>query len=118
MLIACGLPDRIESGVGALDFGSLSGLTFANPISAAFPAEACLRCHAGRRRRSLRAQCRQRRSRGRLLAGRIRFTDIERVVAESLDKNVSDGLHDIGSLLAQDAQTRSHAQQYIAALRG
>ena len=114
-----GLPDRIESGVGALDFGSLSGLTFCEPDFSRFP---CLKLAYEARQAGGGAACvlnaANEEAVAAFLAGRIRFTDIERVVAESLDKNVSDGLHDIGSLLAQDAQTRSHAQQYIAALRG
>ena len=114
-----GLPDRIESGVGALDFGSLSGLTFCEPDFSRFP---CLKLAYDAMQAGGGAACvlnaANEEAVAAFLAGRIRFTDIERVVAESLDKNVSDGLHDIGSLLAQDAQTRSHAQQYIAALRG
>ena len=114
-----GLPDRIESGVGALDFGRLSGLTFCEPDFSRFP---CLKLAYEARQAGGGAACvlnaANEEAVAAFLAGRIRFTDIERVVAESLDKNVSDGLHDIGSLLAQDAQTRSHAQQYIAALRG
>ena len=114
-----GLPERIESGVGALDFGSLSGLTFCEPDFSRFP---CLKLAYDALKAGGGAACvlnaANEEAVAAFLAGRIRFTDIERVVAESLDKNVSDGLHDIGSLLAQDAQTRSHAQQYIAALRG
>ena len=114
-----GLPDRIESGVGALDFGSLSGLTFCEPDFSRFP---CLKLAYDAMQAGGGAACvlnaANEEAVAAFLAGRIRFTDIERVVAESLDKNVSDGLHDIGSLLAQDAQTRSHAQQFIAALRG
>lgn len=114
-----GLPERIESGVGALDFGSLSGLTFCEPDFSRFP---CLKLAYDAMKAGGGAACvlnaANEEAVAAFLAGRIRFTDIERMVAESLDKNVSDGLHDIGSLLAQDAQTRSHAQQYIAALRG
>ena len=114
-----GLPERIEAGVGALDFGSLSGLTFCEPDFSRFP---CLKLAYDAMQAGGGAACvlnaANEEAVAAFLAGRIRFTDIERVVAESLDKNVSDGLHDIGSLLAQDAQTRSHAQQYIAALRG
>ena len=114
-----GLPERIESGVGALDFGNLSGLTFCEPDFSRFP---CLKLAYDAMQAGGGAACvlnaANEEAVAAFLAGRIRFTDIERVVAESLDKNVSDGLHDIGSLLAQDAQTRSNAQQYIAALRG
>lgn len=114
-----GLPERIESGVGALDFGSLSGLTFCEPDFSRFP---CLKLAYDAMKAGGGAACvlnaANEEAVAAFLAGRIRFTDIERVVAESLDKNVSDGLHDIGSLLAQDAQTRSYAQQYIAALCG
>ena len=46
------------------------------------------------------------------LDGKIRFTDIARVVAHCLDAGFSDGLNDIESLLALDAQTRVRAQEY------
>lgn len=88
-----GLPDRIESGVGALDFGSLSGLTFCEPDFSRFP---CLKLAYDAMKAGGGAACvlnaANEEAVAAFLAGRIRFTDIERVVAESLDKNVSDGL--------------------------
>ena len=43
----------------------------------------------------------------------IRFTDIARVVAHCLAQNHSNEFHHIDSLLAQDAETRRQAQQFI-----
>ena len=114
-----GLPERIESGVGALDFGSLSGLTFQEPDFARFP---CLKLaydamHAGGGATCV-LNAANEEAVAAFLDGRIRFTDIARVVGESLQQGFSDGLNDLESLLAQDAQTRVQAQQYIAALGG
>lgn len=109
-----GLPERIESGVGALDFGSLSALTFKEPDFNRFP---CLKLaydamHAGGA-----APCVLNAANeiavAAFLNGKIRFTDIAKVVAGCLAKNVSDGLCDIESLLAKDAQTRIQAEELI-----
>ncbi|WP_416189743.1 1-deoxy-D-xylulose-5-phosphate reductoisomerase [Neisseria sp. CCUG17229] len=113
-----GLPERIESGVGALDFGSLSALTFKEPDFNRFP---CLKLaydamHAGGA-----APCVLNAANevavAAFLNGKIRFTDIAKVVADCLAHNVSGGLHDIDSLLAQDAHTRMQAQEFINRLK-
>lgn len=109
-----GLPERIESGVGALDFDTLSALTFRRPDFARFP---CLKLaydamHAGGA-----APCVLNAANeiavAAFLDGKIRFTDIAAIVAHCLEQEFSDGLNDIESLLAQDAQTRIQAQERI-----
>ncbi len=112
-----GLPERIESGVGALDFGVLSALTFRKPDFARFP---CLKLaydamHAGGGAPCV-LNAANEEAVAAFLAGKIRFTDIARVVSHCLEQGFSDGLNDVGSLLAQDAQTRAQAQNGIAAL--
>lgn len=112
-----GLPERIESGVGALDFGKLSVLTFREPDLNRFP---CLKLaydamHAGGGASCV-LNAANEEAVAAFLAGKIRFTDIARIVAHCLEQGFSDGLNDIDSLLAQDAQTRAQARQGITAL--
>ncbi|WP_107928489.1 1-deoxy-D-xylulose-5-phosphate reductoisomerase [Neisseria animaloris] len=112
-----GLPERIESGVGALDFGKLSVLTFREPDLNRFP---CLKLaydamHAGGGASCV-LNAANEEAVAAFLAGKIRFTDITRIVAHCLEQGFSDGLNDIDSLLAQDAQTRAQARQGITAL--
>ena len=113
-----GLPERIESGVGALDFGSLSALTFKEPDFNRFP---CLKLAYEAMQAGGAAPCVLNAANevavAAFLDGKIRFTDIAKVVADCLAHNVSDGLHDIESLLAQDAHTRMQAQACINRLK-
>ncbi|WP_308023044.1 1-deoxy-D-xylulose-5-phosphate reductoisomerase, partial [Neisseria oralis] len=108
-----GLPERIESGVGALDFDTLSALTFRRPDFGRFP---CLKLAYDAMYAGGSAPCvlnaANEMAVAAFLDGKIRFTDIARVVAHCLDAGSSDGLNDIESLLALDAQTRVRAQEY------
>jgi len=108
-----GLPERIESGVGALDFDTLSALTFRRPDFGRFP---CLKLAYDAMYVGGSAPCvlnaANEMAVAAFLDGKIRFTDIARVVAHCLDAGFSDGLNDIESLLALDAQTRVRAQEY------
>ena len=108
-----GLPERIESGVGALDFDTLSALTFRRPDFGRFP---CLKLAYNAMYAGGSAPCvlnaANEMAVAAFLDGKIRFTDIARVVAHCLDAGFSDGLNDIESLLALDAQTRVRAQEY------
>lgn len=108
-----GLPERIESGVGALDFDTLSALTFRRPDFGRFP---CLKLAYDAMYAGGSAPCvlnaANEMAVAAFLDGKIRFTDIARVVAHCLDAGFSDGLNDIESLLALDAQTRVRAQEY------
>ena len=108
-----GLPERIESGVGALDFDTLSALTFRRPDFGRFP---CLKLAYDAMYAGGSAPCvlnaANEMAVAAFLDGKIRFTDIARVVAHCLDAGFSDGLNDIESLLVLDAQTRVRAQEY------
>lgn len=109
-----GLPERIDSGVGELDFGALSALTFQKPDFDRFP---CLKLAYQAMNAGGSAPCVLNAANEVAVAGfldkRIKFTDIAKVVAHCLAQNFSDGRHDIEGLLAQDAQTRRQAEAFI-----
>lgn len=109
-----GLPERIDSGVGELDFGALSALTFQKPDFDRFP---CLKLAYQAMNAGDAAPCVLNAANEVAVAAfldkRIKFTDIAQVVAHCLAQDFSDGRHDIESLLAQDAQTRRQAEAFI-----
>nr|WP_314553369.1 1-deoxy-D-xylulose-5-phosphate reductoisomerase [uncultured Neisseria sp.] len=109
-----GLPERIDSGVGELDFGALSALTFQEPDFDRFP---CLKLAYQALNAGGVAPCVLNAANEVAVAAfldkRIKFTDIAKVVAHCLAQDFSDGHHDIESLLAQDAQTRRQAEAFI-----
>lgn len=109
-----GLPERIDSGVGELDFGALSALTFQKPDFDRFP---CLKLAYQAMNAGGAAPCVLNAANEVAVAAfldkRIKFTDISQVVAHCLAQDFSDGRHDIESLLAQDAQTRRQAEAFI-----
>ena len=109
-----GLPERIDSGVGELDFGALSALTFQNPDFDRFP---CLKLAYQAMNAGGAAPCVLNAANEVAVAAfldkRIKFTDIAKVVAHCLAQDFSDGRHDIEGLLAQDAQTRRQAEAFI-----
>ena len=109
-----GLPERIDSGVGELDFGALSALTFQKPDFDRFP---CLKLAYQAMNAGGAAPCVLNAANevavATFLDKRIKFTDIAKVVAHCLAQNFSDGRHDIEGLLAQDAQTRRQAEAFI-----
>lgn len=109
-----GLPERIDSGVGELDFGALSALTFQKPDFNRFP---CLKLAYQAMNAGGAAPCVLNAANEVAVAAfldkRIKFTDIVKVVAHCLAQDFSDGRHDIESLLAQDAQTRRQAEAFI-----
>lgn len=109
-----GLPERIDSGVGELDFGTLSALTFQKPDFDRFP---CLKLAYQAMNAGGAAPCVLNAANEVAVAAfldkRIKFTDIAQVVAHCLAQDFSDGHHDIESLLAQDAQTRRQAETFI-----
>lgn len=113
-----GLPERIDSGVGELDFGALSALTFQKPDFDRFP---CLKLAYQAMNAGGSAPCVLNAANEVAVAAfldkRIKFTDIAKVVAHCLAQDFSDGHHDIEGLLAQDAQTRRQAREFMAALR-
>ena len=109
-----GLPERIDSGVGELDFGTLSALTFQKPDFDRFP---CLKLAYQAMNAGGAAPCVLNAANEVAVAAfldkRIKFTDIAQVVAHCLAQDFSDGRHGIESLLAQDAQTRRQAEVFI-----
>ena len=109
-----GLPERIDSGVGELDFGALSALTFQNPDFDRFP---CLKLAYQAMNAAGAAPCVLNAANEVAVAAfldkRIKFTDIAKVVAHCLAQDFSDGRHDIEGLLAQDVQTRRQAEAFI-----
>lgn len=109
-----GLPERIDSGVGELDFGALSALTFQKPDFNRFP---CLKLAYQAMNAGGAAPCVLNAANEVAVAAfldkRIKFTDIVKVVAHCLAQDFSDGRHDIEGLLAQDAQTRRQAEAFI-----
>ena len=109
-----GLPERIDSGVGELDFGTLSALTFQKPDFDRFP---CLKLAYQAMNAGGAAPCVLNAANEVAVAAfldkRIKFTDIAQVVAHCLAQDFSDGRHDIEGLLAQDAQTRRQAEAFI-----
>ena len=109
-----GLPERIDSGVGELDFGALSALTFQKPDFDRFP---CLKLAYQAMNAGGAAPCVLNAANEVAVAAfldkRIKFTDIAKVVAYCLAQDFSDGRHDIEGLLAQDAQTRRQAEAFI-----
>ena len=109
-----GLPERIDSGVGELDFGALSALTFQKPDFDRFP---CLKLAYQAMNAGGAAPCVLNAANEVAVAAfldkRIKFTDIAQVDAHCLAQDFSDGRHDIEGLLAQDAQTRRQAEAFI-----
>ena len=112
-----GLPERINSGVGDLDFDALSALTFQKPDFDRFP---CLKLAYEAMNAGGAAPCvlnaANEAAVAAFLDGQIKFTDIAKTVAHCLSQDFSDDLGNIENLLAQDAVTRRQAQEFIATL--
>ena len=112
-----GLPERIDSGVGDLDFDALSALTFQKPD---FDRFSCLKLAYEAMNAGGAAPCvlnaANEAAVAAFLDGQIKFTDIAKTVAHCLAQDFSDDLGNIENLLAQDAVTRRQAQEFIAAL--
>lgn len=112
-----GLPERIDSGVGDLDFDALSALTFQKPDFDRFP---CLKLAYEAMNAGGTAPCVLNAANEAAVAAfldeQIKFTDIAKTVAHCLAQDFSDDLGNIENLLAQDAATRRQAQEFIAAL--
>ncbi|HFC8551309.1 TPA: 1-deoxy-D-xylulose-5-phosphate reductoisomerase [Neisseria lactamica] len=113
-----GLPERIDSGVGDLDFDTLSELTFQKPDFDRFP---CLKLAYEAMNAGGAAPCvlnaANEAAVAAFLDGRIKFTDIAKTVAHCLAQDFSDSIGDIEGLLAQDARTRAQARAFIGTLR-
>ena len=112
-----GLPERIDSGVGDLDFDALSALTFQKPDFYRFP---CLKLAYEAMNAGGAAPCvlnaANEAAVAAFLDGQIKFTDIAKTVTHCLAQDFSDDIGDIEGLLAQDARTRAQAQAFIRTL--
>ena len=112
-----GLPERIDSGVGALDFGKLSGLTFAEPDFARYP---CLKLAYDAMFAGGSAPCVLNAANevavAAFLRGQIGFTDIAKVVGACLKQHSASHLHHIDDLLDLDLQIRARAEEVARTL--
>ena len=114
-----GLPERIESGVGDLDFGQLSGLTFSEPDFARYP---CLKLAYDAMLVGGSAPCVLNAANEIAVAAFLReqigFTDIARVVEHCLSQSefISGSLNSIDELLDLDSEVRQNAAKWIDSL--
>ena len=111
-----GLPERIDSGVGCLDFSRMGDLTFREPDFKRFP---CLKLayqamHAGGAAPCI-LNAANEEAVAAFLNHQIRFTDIAQVVEHSLSAVDAGETGSLEGLLEQDRAARSVAQQFIAA---
>lgn len=111
-----GLPERIESGVGRLDFSSMANLTFQEPDFKRYP---CLKLayqamHAGGAAPCI-LNAANEEAVAAFLNHHIRFTDIAKVVEHSLSATEVGEAGSLEGLLQQDSAARTVAQQFIAA---
>ena len=111
-----GLPERIESGVGRLDFSSMANLTFQEPDFKRYP---CLKLayqamHAGGAAPCI-LNAANEEAVAAFLNHHIRFTDIAKVVEHSLSATEVGEAGSLDGLLEQDSAARTVAQQFIAA---
>ena len=116
--IAYGLsfPERIESGAAAVDFTRIAALGFEAPDHARFPGLA-LAWDALRAREGASAvlNAANEVAVAAFLAGTIRFTDIHRVNAQTVEAVVPELPNEaaLSDLLALDARARAHAQSVV-----
>lgn len=110
-------PERIESGVPALELTELARLDFRTPDEARFP---CL----GLARQALEAggsaplvlNAANEVAVAAFLDGQIRFTDIARIVQDALENCADPLASDLDEILSQDAAARDAASACIEAL--
>ncbi len=117
--IANGLawPERIESGVTPLDLVSLPDLRFDAPDPERFPCLSLARdALAGGRSLPVYLNAANEVAVQAFLQGAIRFTDIPRVIAATLEAGESCDPADLDEVMEQDRWARSVAEQRIGAL--
>ena len=116
--IAYGLsfPERIESGAAAVDFTRIAAIGFEAPDHARFPGLA-LAWDALRAREGASAvlNAANEVAVAAFLAGTIRFTDIHRVNAQTVEAVLPELPNEaaLSDLLALDARARAHAQSVV-----
>ena len=119
--IAFGLsfPERIESGAGQLDFGTLGGLTFEPPDHARYPGLAlaweALRAPEGS---STVLNAANEAAVAAFLAGTIRFDQIHSVNAHTIAALIPEAgsTESLGALLELDQRARQRAVQFVKGL--
>lgn len=114
---ALGFPERVASGVGALDFSRIGELSFL-PVD--FTRYPCLKlaieaCWAGQGATTA-LNAANEIAVDAFLGGNIGFTDIYRVVADVLSKLKYDHVNDLEAILIIDSEARQAAQQQIGKL--
>tara|TARA_R110001599_G_scaffold144810_4_gene326843 strand:- start:143 stop:1327 length:1185 start_codon:yes stop_codon:yes gene_type:complete len=108
-------PERIDSGVSALDLLATGSLDFRAPDLKLFP---CL----GLARQAAEAggtACAQLNAANEVaveafLAGRIGFTDIPVIIEATLNRMTPEPVEDLNHIMAADALAREHAQRWLA----
>ncbi len=112
-----GLPERIASGAAPLDFTTLSALTFEAPDYRRFP---CLELAYQAMQAGGGVPCVLNAANeiavAAFLDGRIRFTDIARVVRHTLEQEISGSHQSLEGLLDWDAAARRIAVDYVSRL--
>ncbi len=114
---ALGFPERVASGVGALDFSRIGELSFL-PVD--FTRYPCLKlaidaCWAGQGATTA-LNAANEIAVDAFLGRNIGFTDIYRVVADVLTGLKYDNVNDLDTILTIDSEARHAAQQQIARL--
>ena len=113
-----GLPERINSGVAALDFGTLNALTFKQPDFMRFP---CLKLAYDAMNTGGAAPCILNAANEVAVAAflhqQIGFTDIAKVVAHCLEKHDSSPQNSIDELLDLDKHVRQSARKFSGSLK-
>lgn len=113
-----GLPERINSGVAALDFGTLNALTFKQPDFMRFP---CLKLAYDAMNTGGAAPCILNAANEVAVAAflhqQIGFTDIAKVVAHCLEKHDSSPRNSIDELLDLDKHVRQSARKFSGSLK-
>jgi 1-deoxy-D-xylulose-5-phosphate reductoisomerase len=115
--IAYGLsyPDRISSGVDALDFSSLADFTFSKPGKSRYP-NLYLAIEACKQGQSATTAINAANEVNAFLDGRIKFTDIATINEQVLQKSVPIELTSIAQVIEYDEQARLLAQTIIRKL--
>jgi 1-deoxy-D-xylulose-5-phosphate reductoisomerase len=114
---ALAYPERIESGAQSLDLSSVKNLSFEKPDERRFP---CLGLAYGALRAGGTAptvlNAANEVAVAAFLAGRLRFTAIAEVIAETLEVVQPRRADDLGPIMDADARARSEANQRVMAL--
>jgi 1-deoxy-D-xylulose-5-phosphate reductoisomerase len=114
---ALGYPERIASGAQPLDLTALKHLSFERPDERRFP---CLRLayralEAGGTAPAL-LNAANEVAVDAFLAGRLPFTRIARVIADTLDAEAAGEATDLGAVMAADAAARRSAATCVLAV--